>query len=182
MTHKEILQEILDTQFGTNGLELIETTVSQRGEAVETDWAITGFDSYEQATQFAQRNDMRLLWVDRHPNHKRWHRGDDYVRPLTIDIEYFGENHYASFTTLSEVNEFYSDVLKDSMEDGEGLDEAERIVKSWRECYNALDKAGDSDVVAIIHDETGLIGVYDRHPTHFEGDKHDIALAAILWG
>ena len=71
--------------------------------------------------------------------------------------------------------------MKDSMDESASLDEAERVVKAWRECCDALDKAGDSDVVVIMHDETGLVGVYDKHPTHFEGDKRDVALAAMLY-
>lgn len=179
MTTKERLQDILDTQLGTAGLEVIETTASQRDDAVQTSWAVTGFDSYEQATQFAERNAMRLLWVDKHWRHKRWHRGNDYVRPMTIGIEDFGENHFGEFTALGDINEHYSEELKDSMEDGGSLEDAERIVKQWRTCYDKLDAGGGGKVI-ITHDDD-FYGIYDLHPTSFDGDKHMKALAAALW-
>ena len=178
MTNKEILQEILDTQLGASSLELIETTASQRDDAVQTGWAVTGFDTYEQATQFAERNDMRLLWVDKHWQHKRWHRGDDYVRPMTIGIENFGENHFGEFTVLADINEHYADVLKECMESDGGLEDAERIVKQWRTCYDKLYYGGEDKVVITYDDD--FYDIYDLHPTSFDGDKRIIAIAAAL--
>lgn len=178
MSNKDKIQNILDTQLGTSGLELIETTASLRDAAVETDWAVIGFDTYEQATEFAERNEMKLLWVDKYWSNKRWHRGDDYVRPMTIGMENFGENHFGEFVALADINEHYADVLKDSLEDEGSLEDAERIVKQWRTCYDKLDRGGEDKVVITYDDD--FYGIYDLHPTAFDGDTRSIALAATF--
>lgn len=177
MTTKE---KIIDIISKSNlMLNYVETTASRTGYPDHTSWAITGFETYEEAEQFAKDNDMELIWLTQRDGWNFWYRADDYRGDhITINASSFGDDALV-YDTLRELDDDRREILSELISDGAPIDVIEQFVCDWRHGHDQLDSEGDNDVVAVW--QGGVFdAIYAKHPTKFSLDSKTQLLAAEL--
>ncbi|MBR1800651.1 MAG: hypothetical protein IJ767_04050 [Bacteroidaceae bacterium] len=177
MTTKEKIIDIIS--YSGKMLSYVETTSSRTGYPENTSWAITGFEDYEEAEQFAKDNDLELIWLTKRDGWNLWFRADTYRGDkITIDDDTFGDNANV-YDTLRELDDDRREILNALISDGADINAIERFVLDWRHGHDAMDGEGDNDVVAVWQ-EGVFDGVYTKHPAEFSYDSKTQILAAQL--
>ena len=160
-------------------LSYVETTSSRTGYPENTSWAITGFENYDEAEQFAKDNGLDLIWLTKRDGWNLWFRPYPYRGDkIRISEDCFSEGACV-YDTLRELDDDRREILSALISDGADIDAIERFVRDWRHGHDKFDDEGDNDVVAVW--QGGVFdGIYTKHPTEFSYDSKTQILAAQL--
>lgn len=158
-------------------LSCVETTSARTGYPENLSWAITGFETYEEAEEFAREHDLELIWLTKHDGWNFWLR-DDVYRGYKICVT---KNCFSDgacvYDTLRELDDDRREILSNLVSDGADIDAIEHFVLDWRHGHDKFDDEGDNDVVAVW--QGGVFdGIYTKHPTGFCYDSKIQILAA----
>ena len=98
------------------GFELIETTSERSGYPLNLKKAIIGFESMEEAREYAEQHDLSIEIFHKRDGWNVWYRtGDREYEPFTRTAEQYGDDYnlftaeYADYYYENEVKEIISD-------------------------------------------------------------------------
>ncbi len=171
--------EILDLRFiaEENDLEYIETTSARNGYPQSIKGAVIGFETYEEAKNFASENDLEIQFFKKKDGWDLWYRnGNTAYEGLTIYSSDYGDDYddicsddheneqefiqseiserIAQLSSFEEIERFLSD-KKDLWEKVEIIEEDEIIITCCGMYYETLKK----ETMRFSHDtRTTVIG------------------------
>lgn len=78
-----------------NGYKYVETTDQLNGYPSHIQGGIIGFETQEEAEQFAQENGLGLIWIDKKAGWQLWHRGNTFYDAAELQPEDIGAVKFA---------------------------------------------------------------------------------------
>lgn len=143
------IREIADER----GYDVVETTSSMTGYPEHIKDAVVGFNSEDEAREFAMENDLDLIWIDQRDGWQMWHRGNPFSHSVALDPEDIGAITFARteddvYGWLRDELEFYRDEI-----DGNGeidLGELKTKIDNCKEAIEAISTKEDCEAVPFF--------------------------------
>lgn len=163
-------------EIPTEFLSVVETTSDKSGYPKDIEYAVTGFDTFEDAQAYADENELELIWLHKRNGQQFYNRGDKAYKPLTIKPEDFGDGcvfYDDEEVFMEDVRSFISDMANSEC----SLNDFETFIAEAKEIVEALEQRDISEVVIV---DNGLY--YDTqklHPIEWHYYTHHTILAAI---
>ena len=132
----------LTTLAKQENLELISTTDSQNGYPHNEMQAVIGFDSFEQAEELAEKNNLSVeIFTKRNGNDEAFERESaDYGA---------GCDTY----TKEDAEKYYANEIEGMLSEFEDLDELSAFVDSHKAIYTAIKNLKDNELLVVCDGE-----------------------------
>lgn len=162
-TEKIDLREIAENE----GLSYIETTAGTNGYPQNLKFAITGFDTFEQAQELADKYDLNIESFKRKDGWDLWSRDSrNMFAPYQNTAEDFGDN-YNEFEKIDEA-EFFEREIKPSVDNFEDFESLETFLKDKKEVWQEIEDMEDNEIVITCYGE-----YYETIKKESMGFSHD---------
>lgn len=132
-----------------NGLTIIETTEGMNGYPKNTNVGIIGFETFEEAEEFAEQNGLQVVSFVRRNGHQFWQNQGWRTEPYDQLQEYLDdENYHCFYGNIEELAEELAQLYKDSIADITDFGEMEEIFNTFNDLYDELGTLGDDCFIA----------------------------------
>lgn len=169
----------------------VETTSASNGYPEHIISAVIGFESFYEAKEYADKNGLELVWLDRKDGWDLWHRGSQAYEPLIINEDTLSDCQ-TIIRRVDEVHDMMRDTVNDLFNDAEDYEArltAEKLQAVARYFEDLASAAEDLDDEIIILDSNGYMredckelpawDVVNAKPIEWREDNKQIVLAAI---
>lgn len=167
------LKDII-SESGISSLRVVETTSSRNGYPSHVLPAITGFESWEQAEQFAEDHNLTLMWCNYRAGQNLWCRWDHAIEPLNIIREYFGDNY-----DLVDDEEFWFEGFQQDMSSCESIEQMKELLKVGEEIHDAFATLGDDEALLLCEDSLRRVIQVNNAISFYDEDVRHTELVAI---
>lgn len=131
-------------------LELIETTSESNGYPRNLQYALIGFDNFEQAQQIADEYGLSIEIFHSRDGWQLWYRTGNWTfEAFEIDETDFGNNYLAFYA--SDLENYYEDEIKPLLGDFDNLETLRAFLDDSEEVMNEIERI-DNDEVVITHE------------------------------
>ena len=158
-----------------NGLELIETTSEANGYPSNLQYAIIGFETFEDAEKLAEEHDLHITSFHKKDGWNLWARtGDNVYEPFKNSSDDYGDN-YSEFNG-GEMSEevFFEEEVTPRLEDFTNFDDLQAFINSKKELFEEIEKAGvNQKVITYLGDYSETI---DAESMYFYHDTNHYAI------
>lgn len=172
-----------------NNYKTVETTSAWNGYPEHIISAVIGFKTFDEAKNYADENDLELIWLDRKDGWNLWHRGDQAYFPLTINEETLSDCQHI-IRNVNEVNDMMQEEINFLFENAEPERTTAEKLKAYASYFEDLaDAAEGLYEEIIILDSNGFMQedckelpaweVMQEHPIEWREDNKQTILAAI---
>ena len=142
----------LTTLAKQENLELISTTDSQNGYPHNEMQAVIGFDSFEQAEELAEKNNLSVeIFTKRNGNDFWFRTGNKAYEAFERESADYGED--CTTYTKEDVEKYYANEIEGMLSDFEDLDELSAFVDSHKAIYAALKNLKDGELLVVCNGE-----------------------------
>lgn len=163
------LKDII-SESNINSLRVVETTSNANGYPSHVMPAITGFESWEQAEQFAEAHNLTLMWCDYRYGQYLWYRANTASVPMTITADDFGDSY-----ELVTSEEYWFDDFQEQMANCESIEQMRELLKDGEEIHDAFATLGDDEALLLFEGSLhrviqakNAIYFYDEDVNHTE--------------
>lgn len=132
------------------GLDIIETTTGTNGYPENLKFAITGFDTFEQAQDLADKYSLSIESFEKRDGWSLWSRGNRTMfSAFQNSAEDFGDN-YLEYGKIDE-EEFFEIEIKPSIDNFEDFESVETFLKDKKEIWEEIDKMEEDEIVITLY-------------------------------
>lgn len=180
---KEDFQQIAQAE----GLSVEPTTTDRTGYPTHEEWALTGFETWEQAERVSGKYGLTLFWGSQKSGWHNWYVGCDFaLEPMTC-YEAFSDDRYDVYDSFDEYRIQEEAYMKEELEDisnNAGLTEEERKseAEAIKERYeNKFDniKKWHTDGYALLFANGEYEGSYPKEMVSYSYDDRIYAVVAM---
>ena len=158
------------------GFELIETTPERSGYPRNLKWAIIGFDSMEEAREYADQYDLSIESFQKRDGWNVWYRtGNREYEPFTRTAEQYGDDY--NLFTADYADYYYDNEVQEIISDFDNFEDVEKFLKERREVYDAICALDDNE--AVVTYQGRLYEEIKRHSMGYYFDTHSYAIGLI---
>ena len=158
------------------GFELIETTSERSGYPLDLKKAIIGFESMEEAREYAEQHDLSIEIFHKRDGWNVWYRtGDREYEPFTRTAEQYGDDY--NLFTAEYADYYYENEVKEIISDFDNFKDVEKFLKERREVYDAICDLEDDE--AVVTYQGSLYEKIKRHSMGYYFDTHYYAIGLI---
>ena len=166
----------LTTLAKQENLELISTTDSQNGYPHNEMQAIIGFDSFEQAEELAEKNNLSVeVFIKRDGNDFWFRTGNKAYEAFERESADYGED--CTTYTKEDVEKYYTNEIEGMLSDFEDLDELSAFVDSHKAIYAALKNLKDGELLIVCNGE--VCDTVQQTTMSYSNDSHMYAIGLI---
>lgn len=171
-------QELLETLAYENGLEYI-TTVDRGNNGYPRGMcgAITGFDSWEQAENFANENGLHLIRLHKRDGWQMYERLDTMWEPFKPEASWYGDAY--AFYTNEDLEDFYENEVKEFLGDFDNMDDLQDFLDRRKKLYEELTVIDESQYVVTLNGD--YYETIDRECMSFNEDTHLYVVGAVRY-
>lgn len=126
-----------------NNLTIIETTGGRNGYPSALRKALVGFETFEEAQEFAKEHDLEIIHIKKRDGWQMWERGNIAWEAYTISADTYGDD-YSSYTS-EEV--YFEQEVKVALESAESYDEVKAIMDAAERVIDELRLIDDNEQV-----------------------------------
>ena len=142
----------LTTLAKQENLELISTTDSQNGYPHNEMQAVIGFDSFEQAEELAEKNNLSVeIFTKRNGNDFWFRTGNKAYEAFERESADYGAG--CDTYTKEDAEKYYANEIEGMLSDFEDLDELSAFVDSHKAIYAALKNLKDGELLVVCNGE-----------------------------
>ncbi|MBB1530174.1 MAG: hypothetical protein HG466_005665 [Prevotella sp.] len=169
----------LTTLAKQENLELISTTDSQNGYPHNEMQAVIGFDSFEQAEELAEKNNLSVeIFTKRNGNDFWFRTGNKAYEAFERESADYGED--CTTYTKEDVEKYYTNEIEGMLSDFEDLDELSAFVDSHKAIYAALKNLKDGELLIVCNGE--VCDTVQQTTMSYENDSRMYAIGLISRG
>lgn len=175
----------------TGSMEIVETTSASNGYPEGIRKAVTGFESFAQAEEFARYNHLQLVWIDKRDGWHLWHRGGTALEPMKINMDTITDSQYL-LSSVSAVHNEMQDTITALLEDADPddawvtADSLTEIAVYYKAMASAAEDMEEWEAILVDGDTrttttSNLPGweVINTRPIEWSEDSKTIKLAAV---
>lgn len=167
------LQDII-SESNISSLRVVETTSSRNGYPSHVLPAITGFESWEQAEQFASDNGLALMWCDYRDGQNLWYRANTASVPMTITADDFGD-----CWNIEDNEEFWFEGFQQDMASCESIEQMKELLKVGEEIHDAFGTLGDDEALLLCEGSLHRVIQVKNAISFYNEDVRHTELVAI---
>ena len=166
----------LTTLAKQENLELISTTDSQNGYPHNEMQAVIGFDSFEQAEELAEKNNLSVeIFTKRNGNDFWFRTGNKAYEAFERESADYGED--CTTYTKEDVEKYYTNEIEGMLSDFEDLDELSAFVDSHKAIYAAIKNLKDGELLVVCDGE--ICDTVQQTTMSYSNDSHMYAIGLI---
>ena len=160
------------------GFELIETTSERSGYPLDLKKAIIGFESMEEAREYAEQHDLSIEIFHKRDGWNVWYRtGNRAYDPFTRTAEEYGDDY--NLFSAEDATDYYENEVQEIISDFDNFDDVEKFLKERREVYDAICALEDNE--AVVTYQGSLYEKIKKHSMGYYFDTHYYAIGLIDW-
>lgn len=167
--------EKMDELASEYGLQYVETTSARNGYPENIAPAIVGFNSFEDAENFAKEHGLDTWLLHKCDGWQLWNRVHSVDEPMSISCEDYGED-YNLYTAVSLENYFENEV-KPCLENFDNIEDLRSFLDKQEMFMQELESLNDDEAV-ITYCGT----YYERiklHPMVWKHDTHKYIIGVM---
>lgn len=155
-----------------NGLNVVETTEGVNGYPKNLNIAITGFDSYKEAKEFADEHNMEVVGLQKNDGWSLWEKSK--YGSTQLDATLFQSDDAKMFFDEDDLN----DEINRLAEDAEDipLEDKMKAMRQFQSVYDELRYISNGELVVL---ENGEAKTLDRFVTELKYDNKTIITAVM---
>ena len=142
----------LTTLAKQENLELISTTDSQNGYPHNEMQAVIGFDSFEQAEELAEKNNLSVEIFTKRNGNDFWFR-TGYKAYEAFERESADYGAGCDTYTKEDAEKYYANEIEGMLSEFEDLDELSAFVDSHKAIYTAIKNLKDNELLVVCDGE-----------------------------
>lgn len=158
-------------------LEYIDTTSQANGYPCRLKKAVIGFESFEQAQEFADEYNLNLEVFKKRDGWAFWYRTRNKAfEPFVRTCEDYGDDY--RFFESSDQFEFFENEVRDILVNCTDFEEAKQVIENAEKVYDEICNLSDDEFVV-----TRCGSYYDtikKKTMQYEYDTHHYAIGVIL--
>lgn len=167
------LKDII-SESGISSLRVIETTSSADGYPSHVIPAITGFESWEQAEQFASDNGLALMWCDYRDGQNLWYRANTASVPMTITADDFGD----CWNIEDNIHSWFEGFQQD-MAECESIEQMKELLKVGEGIADAFATLGEDEALLLFEGSLHRVIQVKNAISFYNEDVRHTELVAI---
>lgn len=162
----EKLRELADN----NGLKFIETTDGMNGYPKNLQCALIGFETFEQAEEFAQENDLDVVCLHKRDGWQLYERGEIAYEPFNIKADDYGDNY--NMFKPSDLEDYYENEIKPCLDSFDNLEDLQKFLEDQNEIMDELENCDENEAVItycgkLYERITAIRAMEFYHDTHY---------------
>lgn len=129
--------------------EEIETTSASNGYPSHLKWATIGFETFEEAEEYAKENGGSIMSFHKRDGWNLWVRENAVYEPYTVSEDDYGDNHeLLEYGSIDEDN-FCDLYIKQAIEGVDDVKTIAEIVSNAKDIWNAYKDLSEGEAVHI---------------------------------
>lgn len=163
-----------------NGLELVEITQGMNGYPSNLYKAVSGFESFEEAEDFANDVNGEVVLLSRRDGHQLWVNKGRQYKPLKSE-DYRNEDETKVFGSIASYDEWALEELAYQLNEVNGvtLFQIQDMVNTMRKTYDAILDMGE-DKIAIVSWENYTCDIVSEFVTRIHDDDVTTYMLAVV--
>ena len=157
------------------GYDVVETTSGVNGYPADLKYAVTGFEDFESAQEFAKMNGLTLISLHKRDGWQLWERGGSVSEPYKNSAELFGEN-YSQFSIKDE-SSYFKDNVRPHLSDFDDIDSLKLFLEDQEEIIDEFISLEDDEI--IIVKDGKYYDTYKKEVMSYSYDTHNYIICAI---
>ena len=133
-------------------METIEITTGINGYPSHLHKAHIGFDTFDQAEDFAKQNNGVVVALRKRDGWQFWESEGRVFEPFRVDSDTYGDD-YSTETSREHWEDTCRDLLSAMISDGTSLEDMSRIVKDMIAVSERIDHLDENEAVLLYHGE-----------------------------
>lgn len=143
--------EILDLRFISeeNDLEYIETTSARNGYPQSIQGAVIGFETFEEAKNFASENDLGIQFFEKRDGWNLWYRnGNTAYEEMTISSNDYGDDYNEIYKGEFNVEEYFIDCeVNEQMSELLSFEDLGRFLNEKKDLWEEIEKMEEDEMI-----------------------------------
>ena len=165
--------EILD-RAEELGLNIIETTSDGNGYPRDLKKAITGFESFEEAEEFASENGLQVIELRRKAGQGLWSRTSRMLKAYYMPNIYAGDPNYEVYFCGDE--ERFIDMVKEQISEMNDFALIKEYVEEKEEIWDEFSTLGEDEFVLVKDGQFEEVMEQYRMNFEYDGTYYQIAV------
>jgi hypothetical protein len=130
---------------------LIATTQDGSGYPKDTNEAIIGFDSFDQASVMADKYNLDIILFRKKDGQALYSDMGAAYGPMTNNASEYGDNYdeYSS-SSFEDEKEFISNNVTDLIAHAESFDEMQDILKTYKDTWQMIDNLDEDEILIML--------------------------------
>lgn len=176
-------KEVYERIANENGLKVVATTSNRTGYPRNEGYALTDFETWEQAEKVSSENGLELFWGWQKDGWHHWYIGDWAMHPMTYE-EAFCKDCFRFHYSVDEYRQELADDLKEDIEmmreDDATEDEinefTEKATKQNEETMKMVERYYTNGYVIVLHNGE----FYDTCPREMLCFREDVKTFKLI--
>lgn len=147
MNNYERFRELADN----NDLQFIETTNGANGYPQELQPALIGFETFEEAEDFAQEHNLDVWLFHKRGGWQLWERKNLAYEPMTITPDDYGDDY--NMFTPDELDDYYDNEVKPCLYNFDDFDSLKTFVDEQESIMDELERCNENEAVITYCNE-----------------------------
>lgn len=150
-------------------LQFVETTSGRNGYPENLKPALVGFDTFEDAENFAQEHGLDTWLLHKRDGWQLWNRVYSVYEPMSISCEDYGDDY--NLYTASSLECYFEEEVKPRLENFDNIEDLREFLKEQEEIMSELEYLDDDEAVITLfgkyHETINLHPMEWVHDTHY---------------
>lgn len=151
LTTKTKIMETLDLRFISeeNDLEYIETTSARNGYPQSIQGAVIGFDTFEEAKNFASENDLEIQFFEKKDGWNLWYRnGNTAYEEMTISSNDYGDDYSEIYSSqFNDEEDFIEEEVNEQMSELLSFEDIESFLNDKKDLWEEIEKMEEDEII-----------------------------------
>lgn len=160
-----------------NGYQTIETTTARNAYPQDLKTAIVGFDTFDEAEDFAEENGMELQIFHRHFGWQLWVRDNNRAWDELDIMPFFQDEDGTQVFTIDDAEDYFDEHVKPFLSEMTCIEELEAFVEKQKVIIDQFDCIGEDEFLVVRNGK--LEDAFDKTVMHFSYDSKEWIIGAI---
>ena len=151
-----------------NDLRFIETTSGMNGYPQDLQPALIGFETFEEAEEFAQENGLQTYIFHKREGWQLWQRSKPAYEPMIISAEDYGDDY--NMFIASERIKYFDNEVKPRLDSCDDIESLKTFVDEQESIMDELDRCNENEAVITYcgdyYDTVKVKSIEWSHDTH----------------
>lgn len=160
-----------------NGYQTIETTTGRNGYPQELKYAIVGFDTFDEAQEFADNHELELQIFHRHFGWQLWVRDNNRAWDELDIMPFFQDEDGTQVFTIDDAEDYFDEHVKPFLSEMTCIEELEAFIERQKVIIDQFDCIGEDEFLVVRNGK--LEDTFDKTVMHFSYDSKEWIIGAI---
>ena len=160
-----------------NGYQTIGTTTGKNGYPQELKYAIVGFDTFDEAQEFAGNHELELQIFHRHFGWQLWVRDNNRAWDELDIMPFYQDEDGTQVFTIDDAEDYFDEHVKPFLLEMTCIEELEAFIERQKVIIDQFDCIGEDEFLVVRNGK--LKDTFDKTAMQFSYDSKEWIIGAI---